>query len=466
MKLECSLSCLVALAVVLVPTPALSQDTGAVLEFRGWRSGAARKAVTKGVAEVVDLTEEHALADAVDLLPSGLSTPEGRAALASELDLTVVVSGRVKGRGSRARTVIVVSDRFGARLAARKVASPLRASALASAAADLVESVLDEASSTRESALENGARPNASRTPVRAARVAIRATTPRTTDEYLPPGPITPSSVERAAASPRRTKAPARSVTKAAGAGRVQLRVAGEDDARRWLSVRTLLHLRDRAAKIDLSDDRTASHRSGFFPEIGFEIDARPFSRPGLRGLRGAFRMAVGVGLSSMEDGDQRVDTSALRLSAELGYDHDFDAFQVGATLGLGTDSFSLGTNDVIGSAAYTYVRTGFFAAYRLLDERVVVGLDFGVRPVTTTGDLGIRYFQTVSATGIDVQAGLSGRFEGGFTYSAGVGFLRYGLDFENALSERPEQLADLAIATGGSDASLLLKLQAGWVFD
>src|SRR5690606_21453343 len=109
------------LAIVAWAAPTAAQPPRTiVLSFEGGRrAAAARDAVVTALAPEVQLVTEQQAVSTAERIGVDVSTPEGMAAVVSNLGITMVVLGAIEGRGRSAQMVITVVDPENSELARR-----------------------------------------------------------------------------------------------------------------------------------------------------------------------------------------------------------------------------------------------------------------------------------------------------------------------------------------------------------
>ncbi|MCK6545311.1 hypothetical protein L6R52_05535 [Myxococcota bacterium] len=229
--------------------------------------------------------------------------------------------------------------------------------------------------------------------------------------------------------------------------------VEGPNDARTVAALAGVT-MRQRVAAIALDDGRIAKHDTGVFPEVTLFARTQPFSqaKSALGGVFADVEAAFAVGLSSAIDADERVGTSALRLSFGTGWCWQSGVLSLGGSLGFGLERFALAENDVMGSSSYTFVRPGLVARVAIAGEALTLEGTAGYRAVMSTGELGAPFAQLATASGVDATARLSGTIDADLAITWGLvaGWSRYGLAFADRRG-----LGAGPAALDGSDTSL-----------
>ncbi len=421
---------LLAFFLVLASFGAAQAQTrrGAVLDFAGWRGSAAKSAVVRGLRSRLDLVSTRDVAST----GADLSTRAGIATAARALSITVFVQGEVRGRGSRARTVIHVYDALG-----------------------------NEASVTEGPAPLGGARLS------RIQRLAGEAL-----DQALVS--IEQREAEAREAERQRELAEARAAAAAAAAESFEVAEEDEDEVdeegRLPLLVAFIgLDLRSRKAAITLEPRAFRDYEAGLFSSLTLQLQSFP-----LRGLGGAAAglyaqvdFGISLGLTSQEldlmgNPGPELSTTAMQLGAHLGYLYPFaeDAARVGALVGFGIDSFSIDENTTMPSSKYSFLRAGLAADARLYEDLLRARLDFGYRITLGVGGLVPTLGGSASAGGFDLGVALHGRVDFGLTYGVRFAFTKFSTDFSGAASGTHPAAAT---ASSMSDRSVQLGLQLGY---
>lgn len=228
------------------------------------------------------------------------------------------------------------------------------------------------------------------------------------------------------------------------------------------------LSIRTRDASIDLADGGRRRYEvgSGVYPELLVRLEARPFANDAHLGrglfVRGAFAHSVGL---SSESGAGAVSTNFLRFALDAGWLAPLgDSFELGIAFGGGLDGYYLGTNDILPSAEYGYLRPGVRARFRVAQETFVIEADLGYRAVLGVGALRPAFGLQGDAHGVDVGVGIGGNLhlaaELGFSWGVRFDWVGYFMSFGSAPGD-----ANDALATGGVDEGVRFTLLAGWSF-
>jgi hypothetical protein len=406
---------------LIAAAPAWAQaERAVVLDFEGRGGTVVRRSVVSALSEEVDLAKRSEAEAAASEAGVDLDTPAGRSAVAEALGVDVLIAGRVRGRGARARIDIVVYGRDGQELASGRGPPPLGRRgrrALEAKARGLVKEAL--AQQPEPEPLDPEPTPYEKEEP--------------------PPVEVPPEPGEAEEAAQPRSSWPVPAVTLlvGAGAGVHRTEVPLESGERRLY-------------------DWTA------FPELAFAVEARPLasSASAARGLllRGSAALSVGLSSTDQSTSDE-VDTTAFRVGAELGYLYGFaeGRVEVGLAGGFAYEAFVLGDNSVLPTSRYAQLRVGAISRIGLVPERLTLGVELGLRAAFTAGDLGTAFGDEVSPLGLDAALSVGGALDVGFAYRLRVGYREYRLDFGGSADDAP--------ADDGTDRNLAVTALVGWAF-
>ena len=427
------LASLLLLGLLFDPaTSAAQQRTGVVLDFSGWRSGQARRAVVRAIATQADLQPQAEVQQAAAGMGADLSDPTGMARVAEQRGLDFLVRGEVRGRGGRARTMIHIHDASGNEVAFREAPSPLGRRRLNLISRATVEAWEQAASAIAEREAEEQRRAEEEerrREQEELARLAAEQTGEDDEDDD--------DDEEGEGALPR------------------LVAMVGIDG-------------RTRKASVDLDPSGGRDYDAGLFPSLTLTLESFPLgtSDSAIRGLYARFDFGVSLGLKSQEEDAMgnlgpELSTTAYQLGIHLGYLYPFegDAARIGALVGFGVDSFSIDENTTMPSSKYTFLRVGLAADARLYENLLRARADFGYRITFGVGDLSPAFGEDGSASGFDVGIGLYGALDMGLSYGLRFGFTRYSIDFSGVGMGSPAA----ATATDMTDRSLNVGLQLGY---
>ncbi len=435
-RLPLASSALVACAVVLAlpqPVQAQSDRTGVVLRFSGSRGSAARSAVIRAIDERINLMGRAEVEDNARNTGATLDEAPGMASVAREMGLSLFVSGRVRGRGSRGRTEIRIHDAIGNEVAMREGPAPIgraRLGRIGRAASEALDQAL-EAISARE-AQEQREREEADAAAAAAAaaqRQTWEAEEAEEEDEEATEGGL-----------PR------------------FVGLLGFDG-------------RTRDAALDLLGGGGRDYDSGTFGVLTLQLSSYPMGdRAGaIRGIYAQVDFGVSLGLKSQEqlsDGSfgPVLSTTAMQFLLHVGYLYPIgdDDARIGAMLGFGLDSFSLGDNSSMSSSKYTFLRIGLAGDVRVYEELLRARVDVGYRLTFGVGDLTPTFGEDASANGFDIGLSLLATLEMGIVVGARFGFTRYGVSFTGAGASPADRPAG-ADGDSMTDKALNFGVQVGY---
>lgn len=417
---------------VVFSAPAAAQS-GVVLSFSGRGSGQARNAAVREATQRFELVDRRDAERTATRLGADLNTPEGRAQLAEDMGLTVMITGAVQGRGRRARTTVVVFDQRGEEVARQETGAPIG----------------------------------------RRGRTLVQRATGQALDEAM-------AAIEEQRAREEREAAAAREAEQRRSAWDAEAEPVEEEEEEEEESdalasmplvlVLAGLEFRTRAASVDFAALGGRVYEASLHPELGLRLESFPLARSGsaARGLYLEAEFTVAIGLKSVElamDGTEReIGTNAWRFLVQAGYQYavNDDAFRVGALIGYGIDSFSLDANDTMPSSSYSQLRLGLVLGARLYEDLVRARVDAGYRKVFGVGDLAPEFGADASASGFDLGVSILGFHSSGASYAVRFGVTRYSLDFTGDANSAE---AAGASEVTGSDRSLSLVVQGGYAF-
>lgn len=411
--LAAALGTLAALAA-----PAAAQNPrGVVLRFRGPSSSQARTAVVRAIGDTLELQRQDDARSAARRLGVSLDSGAGVSAIAQDMNLTVVVQGRVVGRGRNAVTELHVIDNAGNEVSFREIPGNPRGRSGRRAVGEVAVEAIQQALQAIDAREQEEARA------VAAAAAETSQYDRDTFEDEVEDEPREPAAVPYVAA---------------------YLGYGG----------------RSRHSEVDIEGGARRVYDSSLFSELTLHADVHPLasSSGAGQGLYVGFDLAVALGLSSSEAGTMTdIDTTAYRLRVDAGYIARIadDRAQVGALVGFGVDSFSLGANTILPSSSYPQLRIGALGRYDIIQDTLFARVDLGFRYAFGVGDLADSFGSGGSALGMDVGLSLGGMFDMGFAWGVRFGYDRLSLDFSGDATDAP--------ATGGSDASVSLGIQLGW---
>ncbi|MAQ16265.1 MAG: hypothetical protein CMN30_15925 [Sandaracinus sp.] len=428
---------LALLALAMAATTAEAQlERGVVLDFSGRGSGGARNAVVRAASEKLDLQRSSDAEDAARNIGADLSQPAGIAAVAQDQGLTLVITGEVTGRGRRARTHIHVYDDQGNEVAYREAGRPT-----------------GRANQRRISAAA-----------VEAIDQALGAVQQRRQEEAL--------ARQRAEEEDRRRMAALAAEHDARQAEEEEDEVP--ENALPLISAFIGIDGRNRNAEATFTSGGGRGYDLGLYPELSLRLESFPLGRSAsaARGIYAQVDLAFALALSSQElqaDGTPgpEIDTSAWRMLIQAGYQYplDDDSFRIGALLGFGIESFTIGDNSVLASTRYSFLRLGVVGDARLYEQLLRLRVDFGYRIVFGVGDIADpaadpnALGSEASGGAFDVGASLGGHLAMGLAYGLRFGFTRYSFDFSGDAGD-PE-----AVGSSFTDKGINLSVQIGYAY-
>jgi len=206
---------------------------------------------------------------------------------------------------------------------------------------------------------------------------------------------------------------------------------------------------------------------SGVYPEITVAAEARPFAAESHLGrglfLDASFAHSVGLASETASGGTMVETTNFVRFSAGAGFLFPIDSVvELGVAFGGGYDGYHLGTNVVLPTAEYGWLRPGARARFRFLnDETLVRDAGVGYRAVLGVGELATSFGEQVDAHGFDIGVGLGGNLitalDLGLTWGVRFDYVGYWMSFAGAAADEA--------ATSGVESSVRFTFVAGWSF-
>jgi len=384
-----------------------------VLSFEGGRrADAARDAVVMALAPEVQLVTEQQAVSTAAQIGVDVSTPEGMAAVVSNLGITMVVLGAIEGRGRNAQMVIIVVDPANSELARRSGPTPQSAADREAIAAAAVEAVRE------------------------AQAVLERQRTPEPEPEPEP----RPSMFH--APEPEPATTPAAGWRPRAFVGYVGLRV------------------RNVGAYVTDHTGYLHYFTSDAYPEIDLELIGRPWSSGTNEAMRGVFFGAQGsfsVGMAYFDSTGDQAGMTSFRFRLDAGYAGVIgDVFELGGVLGLGIEGVQLDVADEFPSTLYTYLRPGVLGRLRAVPDFLIIEAGIGGRIGLDGGPLAAAYGPSLVFGGVDVFLGVAGSIDLGFSWAARFGYLHHALGFSGAGGS-------LATGVSGVDEAVEGRILVGW---
>jgi hypothetical protein len=221
------------------------------------------------------------------------------------------------------------------------------------------------------------------------------------------------------------------------------------------------LGLRSRDADVALASGARRRYRSGMFPEVVGGVLLRPFRSSGrlAAGVFAGAQVGYGVGLTTLDEDESVLDTQVFRVRADVGYLLPYEIAEIGISVGLGYDAFSLpDDSQLFPSANYGYVRIGLGGRIALAGPLLRLDIDAGARVVLDNGPLTPFFGETSSTFGFDLRAGVGGETSFGLTYGVHLGYQRWSMLFTGTPA-----IPDNA-GVEGADSSFLAQATLGFV--
>jgi hypothetical protein len=400
---------LLAIVASAAPIAATAQPPRTiVLSFEGGRrADVARDAVVIGLAPEVQLVTEQQAVSTADQIGVDVSTPEGMAAVVSNLGITMVVLGAIEGRGRSAQMVITVVDPANSELARRSAPAADREAITAAA----IEAVRE------------------------AQAVLERQRNPEPEPEPEPP----PSMIRQPEPEP---DAPSIGWRPRAFVGYVGLRI------------------RNVGAYVTDATGLVHFFTSDAYPEIDLELTGRPWGSGTNDALRGVFFGAQGsfsVGMAYFDSTGDQAGMTSFRVRFDVGYAGVLgDIVELGGVLGLGVEGVQLDAPDGFPSTLYTYLRPGILARVRAVPDFVIVEAGLGGRIGLDGGPLAAAYGPSMVFGGVDLFLGVAGSIDLGFSWAVRFGYLHHALGFSGAGGS-------FATGVSGTDEAVEGRILIGW---
>ncbi|MGB5810153.1 MAG: hypothetical protein WBG86_06460 [Polyangiales bacterium] len=408
-----------------------------VLGFSGSGGSTARVQVVRALKGRAEFEPRSAADAVIEERKLDVDRAAGRAQLHDALDVDYLFWGRVKGKGSGARTEIRVSGRSGKTLTGYEAGAPGTTTGNA---------LIQEAARTALREVEEIAPPQG-RTRKVAATTGVAARI-----ETSKPVP---------AKAPEPTKPEKRAKPK---------QDSGRDDIAKLPVFEIMVGggVRSRDINFVVGDGAGGTtpreFDSGAYADVGGYFLIRPLGRSDNRALQGLVIQGdggVGFGLKAAPDGSGSISNiQTWRALGQLGYLYPIKRLQVGGLVGVGVDTFDIDLNSVLPSIQYTYVRVGGALAYTILPDLLGFRVDGGFRKPFSLGGIDAAFGNDSSAIGWDATAMVSGRLGVGFTYGFRFIFEGYKLDFAGANSNVPAMGGP---GGNGTDRAFTYQFLVGW---
>lgn len=219
--------------------------------------------------------------------------------------------------------------------------------------------------------------------------------------------------------------------------------------------------IRSRDTSVDVAGGMARTYHASPFVELYARLELRPLgSDPGYgRGLFLWGDFGYALGLASRLPDTSRVDATFLRFSVHAGYLVPIDRFfEIGASIGFGWEHYDLGTNTVLPTIDYPYLRPALRVRVRLVDEWLVLGLDAGYRALFSRDGLGGAFGSGGDSFGLDGMLSVSGATDFGLAWALEGGWAQ----FFHSFSGMPGTLAS---GTRGEDGGYRIYVSVGYAF-
>jgi len=379
-------------------------------------------------------------------------TAAGRAELSETLDVDYIFWGRVKGKGSNARTEIRVAGRSGETLTGYEAGAPGTSKGnqlIQQAARTALAEVLELAPPGKPKRKES--------IPVMAAQASV------------PAGAATATR----STAPAPTKSKSRQDTKAGAKKDADKKKKNKkgDGGTKLPVFELFVGGGPRLIKIDFNvgdgsgGTENRSFDSGAYGDVGGYFLVRPLGRsesPALQGIVIQGDGGFGFGLKAQPRGTGITNNvSTWRALGQVGYLYPIKTLQVGGLVGVGADTFDIDVNSVLPSIQYIYVRVGAALSYMIIKDLLGFRVDGGFRKPFSLGDIEAAFGNNSSAIGFDATAMVGGKLDIGFTYGFRFIFEHYKLDFSGATD--PQQPSFSGGPGSGTDNAMTFQFLVGW---
>lgn len=381
-----------------------------------------------------------------------LGTAADRGELGDALDVDYIFWGRVKGKGSGARTELRVAGRSGEALTGYEAGAPgtskgnqLIQEAARTALAEAMELAPPEKRKRKEapavSAVAGGS--------VAAGAAAGASPAPSTPPASKPrKGDKTDDKKKKKRSAESGSELPVFEIL--AGGGM------------RFIEIN--FNVGDVSGGLE-----NRNFTSGAYADVGGYFLVRPLGRsdnPALQGMVIQGDGGVGFGLSASPEGTGiKVDVNTWRALGQVGYLYPIKGMLVGGLAGVGVDTFDIEVNSVLPSIQYIYFRVGATFAYTIIDDFLGFRVDGGFRKPFSLGDIDAAFGNNSSAIGWDATAMVGGKLDIGFSYGFRFIYESYKLDFAGATQNVPAR-SDMCppdSSCGGTDRAMTFQFLVGW---
>jgi hypothetical protein len=333
-------------------------------------------------------------------------------------DAQILVTGSVSGRGARRTFEIAASDAGGNQIA------------------------------VQSARVGRGA----------AGRRAVEEASLALIDEAIPRLPPPPAETPP---EPAASEEPGREAGEASPSADAGPAPVGTDPA--LLSLVAGMVVRNRTSDVRLESGGSKVYDSGFYIELTAAAELRPLARdPGLaRGLfvRAAYANAVGLGTQDCGPGGcQSYPTTFFRLYGDVGFLFDVGrVVEIGGGLGFGFEAYQIADNQVMPTAEYPYLRPAVRGRVRILDERVLIDAELGLRSLLGRARLGEAFGANGDSIGLDAGLGLTGLLDFGLLWRADFSWAGYWHSFAGG--------GTLDNGQSGADQGVRIGLMLGYGF-
>lgn len=412
-----------------------------VMGFSGTGGSTARVQVVRALKGRADFATRSDADRTIEDRGLRMGAAGDRAELSDALDVDYIFWGRVKGKGSGARTELRVAGRSGETLTGYEAGAPgtskgnqLIQEAARTALAEAIELAPPEKRKRKEA-------------------TAVGAVAGGTVAAGTASGAKETKAAEKKKADEKKEK-------KAKG-----------DAATRLPVFEILVGGGPRFRDIDFNvgdgaggaDPRTFS--SGAYADVGGYFLVRPlgrFDNPALQAIVIQGDGGVGLGLKTERQGSGITNSiTTWRALGQVGYLYPIKKLQVGGLIGAGVDTFDIEANSVLPSIQYIYFRVGAALSYPIFKDFLGFRVDGGFRKPFSLGDIDPAFGSNSSAIGWDATATVGGKLDIGFTYGFRFIFEYYKLDFSGATD--PTQPSFSSGPGSGTDKAMTVQFLVGW---
>jgi len=423
-----------------------------VLSFTGAGGSTARVQVVRALKGQADFATKSDADRVIDDRGLRLETAGGRAELTDALDVDYIFWGRVKGKGSSARTEIRVAGRSGETLTGYEAGAPGTSKG---------NRLIQEAARTALAEVLELAPPGKRKRKETAVVVTAEASVP------------TGAAAATTSTAPAPPKTKPRQDSKADAKKQSKKKKNKETDGATKLPVFEIFvgggpRLRNIDFNVGDGSGGTENRNfdSGAYADVGGYFLVRPLGRsdnPALQGIVIQGDGGVGFGLNAQPQGTGITNNvTTWRALGQVGYLYPLiKGLQVGGLVGAGVDTFDIDVNSVLPSIQYIYVRVGAALSYMVFKDFLGFRVDGGFRKPFSFGDLEAAFGNNSSAIGFDATAMVGGKLDIGFTYGFRFIWEYYKLDFSGATD--PQQPSFSGGPGSGTDSAMTYQFLVGW---